>query len=117
MEEVRVFKLKKYMEFAVGESSIENKFEFINIPEESILGLDLSLNAELFYGLKAGNILYVTITNIDEFKNYDAIFRLLSWSRIDGKGEYIFRVLKSNNNEQVDFKEEREYLKSFRRII
>jgi len=37
MEEVRAFKLKKYMEFIVGESSIENKFKFINIPKESII--------------------------------------------------------------------------------
>jgi len=35
-------------------------------------------------------MLYMTIANIDEFNNYDAVFRLLSWSRIDGKGEYIF---------------------------
>jgi len=33
------------------------------------------------------------------------------------KVNIFFRVLKSNKNEQVNFKEEKEYLKSFCRIV
>jgi len=33
------------------------------------------------------------------------------------KGDYVFRVLKSNKSEQIDFEEEKEYLKSIVCII
>ena len=110
-KEVRVFPLEKYMEFITDESLIENKYKFLNIPKDYVIGMDLSLDANLFYGLNAGDTLYKSITNIKEFDNYDIVLRLLSWGKWDEKGEYVFRVLKSNKNEYVDFKEEREYLK------
>ena len=113
-KEVRVFPLEKYMEFITDESLIKNKYKFLNIPKDYVIGMDLSLEANLFYGLKIGNKLYKSIANIKEFDNYDVVLRLLSWGRWDEKGEYVFRVLKSNKNEQVDFQEEKEYLNSHR---
>jgi len=111
-KEVRVFPLEKYMEFITDESLIENKYKFLNIPKDYVIGIDLSLDVNLFYGLKIGNTLYKSVVNIKEFDNYDVVLRLLSWGRWDGKGEYVFRVLKSNKNEQVDFQEEKDYLNS-----
>ena len=102
------------MEFITDESLIKNKYKFLNIPKDYVIGMDLSLEANLFYGLKIGNKLYKSIANIKEFDNYDVVLRLLSWGRWDEKGEYVFRVLKSNKNEQVDFQEEKEYLNSHR---
>ena len=113
-KEVRVFPLEKYMEFITDESLIENKYKFLNIPKDYVIGIDLSLDVNLFYGLKIGNTLYKSVVNIKEFDNYDVVLRLLSWGRWDEKGEYVFRVLKSNKNEQVDFQEEKEYLNSHR---
>ena len=112
MKEVRAFPVKKYMEFTVDESLIENKFKFLNVPKQyKSLGLDLSSDANLFYGLEANGKQYKSISNMKEFDNYDVILRLLSWSWFNEKGDFVFRVLKSNKDEQVDFTEEKEYLK------
>jgi len=75
MEEVRVFPIKKYMEFKIDESLIENKFKFLNIPKKYLYS-----DANLFYGLKAGDKLYKSISNIKEFNDYDIVLRLLSWN-------------------------------------
>ncbi len=112
MRNIRAIKLEKYMEFILDGSLIKSKFEFSNIAEEYIIGIDLSIDANIFYGINSNDLSY-QLADIKDFDSYDIIFRLLNLSRNKDKEEYILRVLKTNKNEKVDFKAEKEYLNSF----
>jgi hypothetical protein len=113
MKEVRAFKLEKYMEISIDGSLVKDKIIFNNIYDEYALGIDLSIEANIFYGINTISNLYEMVLNSKEFDNYNAIFRLLNWSKEKNKEKYNLRCLKSNKNEKVDFKEEKEYLNSF----
>lgn len=106
-----LIKLEKYMEFSIDSSLVKTKIIFKNIPYNYELGLDLYLDANIFYGIKENDILYEFV-NKDIFDSYNCIFRLLSWSKKEGKEEYIMRCLKTNIKDKVNFQEEKEYLKT-----
>lgn len=109
----RAVKLEKYMIIEVNESVIKDKFDATDIPNLYNVGIDFSLDANIFYGVKTDGKLYERIPDIRYFDDYVAVFRLLNWCRNYNSKDYTFRVLKANANEEVDFAEEREYLNSF----
>jgi hypothetical protein len=109
MDEVRTVKIEKYMEIMVDDNLIKDKLNVKDIPEVYNIGIDFSSDANIFYGLKSGNALYESC-NIRDFENYDVVLRLLNWDKSYTDEHYYFRVLKSNKNETVDFKEENKYL-------
>ena len=111
MEQIRAIKLEKYMEIEVDDCLIKDKLSALDIPNLYNVGIDFSMDANIFYGAKQDCKLYERINNIKDFNNYDVVMRLLNWSRNYKGGTYCFRILKSNLNEQVNFQEEREYLK------
>jgi len=111
MELVRAYKLEKYMEIIVDDSLVKDKFNDTNIPNMYNVGLDFSLEANIFYGLNIVNKKYELIEDVKDFDNYDVIFRLLNWTRNYKREDYTFRILKTNKNKKVDFQEEMEYLK------
>lgn len=111
METVRAYKLEKYTEFSVNDSCVKDKFKFDDSFNEYVIVLDLSMDANMFYGVKE-NDKFEIVHDIVNFDNYDCICRLLNWNRDKNKETFVFRCLKSNKNEIVDFKEEKEYLKT-----
>jgi hypothetical protein len=110
MKEVRAIKIEKYMEIMLDDSIIKDKLNIKDVTEVYSVGIDFSIDANIFYGVKSGNTLYESC-NISDFENYDVILRLLNWDKFYTDEHYYFRVLKSNNNEVVNFREEKEYLK------
>ena len=109
MESVRAFKINKYDEIIVDDSLIKDKLKANDIPNLYNVGIDFSLDANIFYGIKEKGNQYESIDPQDFYK-YDVVFRLLNWARNFQREDYTFRVLKSNRNEKVDFEEEKEYL-------
>jgi hypothetical protein len=110
MKEVRAVKLEKYMEISIDGSLVKTKFKFNDMFNDYVIGLDLSRDANIFYGIRDDNSFYEFVKD-NNFDNYVGVFRLLNWSKIQDKEEYFLRCLKSNMNEKVDFEEEKEYLK------
>jgi hypothetical protein len=98
------------MEFIVDEILIRNPITCTDIPNDYIVGIDLSLEANIFYGIKSGNTQYERVC-AEDFDEYDMILRLSNWNRGVTNTEYCFRVLKANKNDKVNFDEEKEYLK------
>lgn len=116
MNNVRVVKAVKYLELLVDGTSVKNRISFDSKLDMSIIGIDLSLDANWFYGINNKDYKYEGVTT-EQFDDYDVIVRLLNWSRgKDGKDEYHFRILKAGNEDKVDFEEEKEYLKSVAKI-
>ena len=111
MELVRAYKLEKYMEIKINKNLFENKFKFLNYPKKYKLGADLTLDANLFYGLNNDDVKFKMIINMKEFDNFDIVVRLISWDWFEKNSDYIIRILKTNKNEKVDFQEEMKYLK------
>lgn len=107
----RVTKIEKYMEIIIDGSLVKNKINVTNVPDQYIFALNLSLDANLFYGLD-NELQWISISK-NHFDEYKVVCRLLSWSKDNNIENYSFRVLKSNPNEIVDLQEEREYLNSY----
>lgn len=94
MKNFRCAKLEKYMDFTITNSICEK------LPFEII-------SQNIFYGINKNNKTYKLIKE-DEFESYEVVLRLLN----NDNNFNSFRVLKSNENEKVDFEEEVEMLKS-----
>jgi hypothetical protein len=107
---VRAYQIKKYDEIIVEDSLIKDKLKANSIPNLYNVGVDFSLDANIFYGVKEGDNQYESV-NAQDFDKYDIVFRLLNWVINIQREDYAFRVLKSNRDEKVDFEEEKEYLK------
>lgn len=114
MEELRAYKLEKHTVIGIDGHLVKDK---IIAPSKEIqfIGLDFSIDANIFYGINKGQHQYMQISSKD-FDKYIVVFRLLNWSRDNEKENYIFRVLKSDKNETVDLEDERRFLNSFTEI-
>lgn len=112
----RAVKLEKYMEIVVNESVVRDKLDASDIPNLYNVGIDFSLDANMFYGIKTDGKQYERIPDTKHFDDYVAVFRLLNWCRNYNSKDYTFRALKASVNENVVFAEEREYLNSFIRL-
>lgn len=85
--EAKAYQVEKYMEFGIKENEYIEKLSFEVI------------HPNIFYGVEDQNF---KIIKENDFDNYNIIFRLIT---IQNKW-YIFRALKTNKNEKVDFEEE-----------
>lgn len=112
MSSVRVHKLEKYDEIIVNDTLIEDTINCSDIPNSYIVGIDFSVDANIFYGFRDGDKKYKRI-NFQDFSNCDVVLRLINWSREAHRENYTFRVLKSNKSDAVDIEKEKEYLGSF----